>query len=326
MREFFARHRAAVRWALALLLLALAVRVLWSDPEPVRRALRIGALPLASMAVLVIVNQWFMSLRLSLAVEQCGGGGVPARVWFRLTSVGQFLNLFVPQLGNIHRAIVLKRDYGVSYLLYATGLFAFVWMDLLMGFALAIPTIAVLDARVTLLGVPGLVWLALVVVGLAATPFVARWAIGHLKLGAGFFGRVQSRMTLLLETAGKAFQHPGFVARFFGVNVLTTVAQVITLYLAFRAVGSDVGIAALVLFQVFVKLSNQITITPGNLGLTELAYGALAHASHETAEQGVAAGMLVRTVGTVATIAMGLLEGGGPLLFGPRRPQAETDA
>jgi uncharacterized membrane protein YbhN (UPF0104 family) len=320
MKELLIRHRVLIRWIVALVLLGLAVRLVVSDPEPLRRLLRTPVWVIAGMAALVALNQLLMSIRLSLAVEQCGGGGVSQATWFRLTSVGQFLNQFVPQLGNVYRAVVLKRDHGLSYLSYASALFAFVWLDTLMAFVIALVVIAVLEPSLALFGFPALVVLLLVIAGVASGPSVLHSLLQRFRPSST--SRYRTRLVTLLSTARGALESPGFLARFFVVNVVTTAVHAGALFLGFSAVGSDIAIGGLVLFQVFIRFSNLMQVTPGNLGVNELAYGLLAHASSASVEQGVGVALLSRAVGLVTVNVLGVACGGGPLLF---RRRAELE-
>jgi uncharacterized membrane protein YbhN (UPF0104 family) len=321
MKELLIRHRLLIRWVMALVLLGLAVRLVASDPEPLRRLLRTPPWVIGGIAALVAFNQLLMSVRLSLAVEQCGGRGVSQTTWFRLTSVGQFLNQFVPQLGNVYRAVVLKRDHGLSYLSYASALFAFVWLDTLMAFIIALSVIAVLEPGLSLLGFPALLVLVLVIAAVASGPTVILSLLRRFRPSST--SRYRARLVTLLSTARGALESPGFLARFFVVNVVTTAVHAGALFLGFFAVGSDIGIGGLVLFQVFIRFSNLMQVTPGNLGVNELAYGLLAHASSASVEQGVGVALLSRAVGLVTVNLLGVVCGGGPLLFG-RRAELEV--
>src|SRR5262249_48879892 len=116
-----ARRRMSLlaRWAVAALAMAFVVRELFSDPEPLRRLF--GTLPqvLRAVGARIAGNQLLMSFRFSLAVQLYSGKHVPSTVWFRLISVGQMLNLFVPQLGSVYRGVALKREFGIAYMTYA---------------------------------------------------------------------------------------------------------------------------------------------------------------------------------------------------------------
>jgi uncharacterized membrane protein YbhN (UPF0104 family) len=131
---------------------------------------------------------------------------------------------------------------------------------------------------------------------------------------------------MLLVTTVQVLESPLFVARFFCVSLLGTLGQVAALWLSFAAVGASVPVGALIVFQVFIKLSNQVMITPGNLGLTELTYGILAGSSTFKLEQGIAAALIMRAVGMVMIIFLGLAFGGGSFLLSRRREALEEPA
>lgn len=309
------RLRLLARWLLALVLLGLAIRLVVSDPELGRRLLSTPAWVILGVGTLVAFNQLLMSLRLSLSVQSAGGPEISEVVWFRLTSVGQFLNLFGP-IGNVYRAVVLKRDHGLSYTSYASALFAFVWLDTLMAFLIALVVVALLEPGLDVFGWPALLVLGVVIVGAGLAPVVALRVVR--RLGNRVPPRFSERLVKLFSTAGGALRHPRFLMRFLLINLVTTVVHASALWLGFYAVGGHVGPSGLVLFQVFVRASNLIQVTPGNVGINELAYGLLAQASHGSVEQGVSVALLNRTIGTATTILLGVLFGGGALLMDQR--------
>jgi uncharacterized membrane protein YbhN (UPF0104 family) len=310
------------RWVLAAALLgiALAWARRYGDPEPFRRLLAVPLPLIAAITGLTLLNQALFSARFALALEQCGAPKLRQWTWFRLTSVGQFLNLFVPQLGNVYRAYVLKRDYRIPYSLYGSGLFAFVWLDLVMGIVLAMGVIAVFEPEFRLGVFPALPVLSLLGFGLFMAPFVAvrllRWRAFGVR-GSG--QRLAQRAADVLALAGNAARKPRFLLQAFALNWVMAAVQVATIGLAFHSVGAHISFGKLMLFQILVKLSNQVVVTPGNLGLTELAYGMLAEAASNGIEHGIAVGLLTRTVGVAVVCATGLLLGGGAWLLRGRR-------
>ncbi len=295
----------------------MAIFALWSDPEPVQKLLHTPPQVVVILCLLVAVNQALMTWRFLLAFEQAGGRGVSFARWFQLTCVGQFLNLFVPQLGNVYRGVMLKREHSVPYTAYASMLFAYVWLDLLMGVTIAFVVIAAFDSALRLAGVPVLLWLLLVITGLFGAPILMGRVLDRVRAG-GFLARLQHRLAALLAATQTGLKKPIFLLRVLLVNVFSTAGQVATYWFCFRAVGSHISLSALIVFQVFAKLSNQVIITPGNLGLNELAVGVLARASNQTFEQGIAVSILVRAVSTTMQILLGLLGGGGGLLLAGR--------
>jgi uncharacterized membrane protein YbhN (UPF0104 family) len=152
-----------------------------------------------------------------------------------------------------------------------------------------------------------------------AGPIVAAFVLQRLPSRGGGLGKLQSRLTTLLATASNAARSPSLMLRFFLLNIVVTAGQTATLWLAFHSVGASIGLSGLVLFQILVKLSSQVVLTPGNLGITELAFGLLAHGSARTIEQGLAVSLLLRAVGSAMVLLLGVVSGGAGALFGGRR-------
>src|SRR5207244_471714 len=121
--------------------------------------------------------------------------------WFRLTSVGQMLNLFVPQLGSVYRGVVLKRDYDVPYLIWATGLISFVWLDMVGGMLIAILAILKLDPQLRFAGMSAELLLTAGLATIFFGPIAAAFVMARLPSRSGFVGRMQARLTTLLSTA-----------------------------------------------------------------------------------------------------------------------------
>jgi uncharacterized membrane protein YbhN (UPF0104 family) len=315
------RFASSLRWALAAFVMAFVARQLLRDPAPLVRIVDTAPSILLGLCSLVVVNQALMSVRFSLAMRHTGQGGVSLWAWFRLVAVGQMLNLFVPQLGTIQRGVALKRDYGISYIAYASALVAFVWLDLVMGLAIAALAIALLDPQLRFAGISALILLSFGAVVLVVGPPLAALVLSRLSFDARLLTRLHERLLTLLRSASTALRSPQLLARFFVLNVLVSAGQTATLWLAFQAVGASVGWPTLILFQILIKLSGQIVVTPGNLGITELAFGALARGAAATLEQGLAVSLLLRGVGSLMVIALGVAFGGAQLLHKSRRAE-----
>jgi uncharacterized membrane protein YbhN (UPF0104 family) len=251
-----------------------------------------------------------ISVRFKVVMEHIGAPTLGLPIWFRVIAIGQMLNLFVPQLGNVYRGVTLKRQHGVSYLTYATGLVSFIWLDVIMSIVVALLVILAFEPGLTLGGVSALLLLSAGGAAIALGPVVAAAVMSRLPRTSGALGKLQQRLTTLLDTTSRAARSPGLMLRVFVLNLLVTVGHTASLWLAFHSVGGAISLSGLVLFQVLIRMSSQVVITPGNLGITELAFGALAHGSQRTLEQGLAVSLLLRAVGSVMVLVLGLISGG----------------
>lgn len=323
LRERLRPYRKPATWLFAAVLLGLSVRLLIRNPEPLRQ---LAALPPAlgvALLPLALLNFVLVAFRMSLAVEQSSQARVPLATWFRIVVLGQFLNLLVPQSGNLYRGVTLKREHGISYTAYATGLFTFIWLDTVFGFALCLLLLLALEPGLRLSGLAVVPLLCAVIVSLIAAPFVAARVLGKMRSRAGLLAKVQTLASDLLRAAASSLRTPRFMLRFLLASTLVMVDQSIILWLCFRAVGLAIDPETAVLFQVVVKLSNQVIVTPGNLGLTEMAFGVLGAAAHGgSLSYGIAAALVFRVLFTSCVVVLGVMFGGVGLLRNTKRESA----
>lgn len=293
--------------------MAFVARELASDPTALRRVFETHPAVLVGFSSLMVLNQFLMSLRMSLAITHCAGTQVPKRVWMRLVSIGQMLNLFVPQLGTAYRAWSLKREYDISYMSYASGLFAFVWLDVVAGCTIALVSVGVLEPSLHLRALPVLPALGALVVALTAAPAIGARLLRSSSEAHSRLRKLRERLSRLLGAASSLFGTRSFY-RFLLLSLLVTLEQTTALALLFDSVGADISLSALLLFQVLLKISNQVVITPGNLGVLELMFGVLSYGAECTVEQGLTVALVFRALTGLVTLTLGVGFGGVRLL------------
>jgi uncharacterized membrane protein YbhN (UPF0104 family) len=265
---------------------------------------------LAAIIVMIIFNQWLTAWRFQLAVKQCTPVHVPCIEWFRLTCVGQFLNLFVPQFGHVYRAWSLERQHGLAYGDYAIGASVFLWFEVFTGLALACAVTALTDPGLRLGSLPLLVPLVVSTISLLCGPiFVQRLSLGPLRCST-----LLQRVGLSIVKARRALADSWFITRYLSVNLLATGVHIAILWLAFYAIGERLGFGSVMFFQVVLKLTSLVFVTPGNIGLTELAYGVAVDAVSGGVQNGIAVAVLIRGISTPVTVALGMMLGGWTFL------------
>jgi uncharacterized membrane protein YbhN (UPF0104 family) len=111
-------------------------------------------------------------------------------------------------------------------------------------------------------------------------------------------------------TARGTLADSAFILRYVALNLVAAAMHAAILWLAFDTVGGGLSFGRLMLFQVLLKFTSLVQVTPGNIGLTELAYGVLAEAASGGAQRGIAASLLIRALSTPVTVALGVVLGG----------------
>lgn len=268
---------------------------------------------------LVVQSGRFQVVLVKLADTRIGFGA-----WLQLFVLGRFLNLFLPQAGNVYRAVELKRRFGVGYTRFAAAFVNAPWVAMVLNFVLGAAVVALTqpEARVggwPLAGLLGIAALVTAVAPLAAgllLPLVPR----RFRLLAWLHGRLAEMVAVTLAS----LRDPGYLLRVVGWTLAAFVQATAMLWVGFAALGGGVGLAEAVAFYVLLQLATYVPLTPGNLGVQELAFGVLAVGLGGAAVDGVVVSALVRVTGVIALVAAALPLGGVQALRASRAVPAAT--
>lgn len=289
----------------------------WSSREQLDLALSLDPLLLVAAVALHLALYVIYAYRFRLFVEKCSGRRVPFWAFLRIVVLGRFLNTMASQAGNVYRAVTLKRRHGVDYTLYLSGLMAMTWLnvvqDLLTGWALIALWGAELAGRQY---APLLLPLAAAVL---TGPPVALAVLGRFELRHARLRWLHAKLTEALRPMVGGLSDPGYLLRILASGVAMFAVTLAILYIFFLAFGLEPGVPGLAVFVIVMQLSGIITVTPGNIGLREMAFGVLA----DQLAIGMAQGLLVsasqRVVGTAVMLLCGGMMGGFDLLREQRR-------
>jgi uncharacterized membrane protein YbhN (UPF0104 family) len=323
LRDTLLRHRNAVAWLTGLLLIGFSIRVLVSNTEPLKKLLAMPIWLWALLLPLTLGNIALTAWRMALAMIQAGSPRIGPLTWFRIVALGQFLNVLLPQLGNVYRGVALKREQGVSYVTYSMGLITFVWLDMLTSIGLGLVAVAILAPGLRFGALPVLPVMALASVVLMAAPSIALRITLLLAPQGGPLLKLRELSARLLGVLTQSLKQPRFLGGFTLINLLSLVDQASVLWVCFREAGLPIDASLAALFHVVIKLSNVIIVTPGNLGVTELAFGALGMGTHGgSLPHGIAAALAFRALNTLVVIGLGLGFGGVGLIRSTRAAAA----
>jgi uncharacterized membrane protein YbhN (UPF0104 family) len=230
--------------------------------------------------------------------------------WLRLFVLGRFLNLFVPQGGNVYRAVELHRRFDVGYANFVAAFVNAPWLAMVLNLALGAVAVAALQPSAALGGWP--LWLVLALATLlgAAAPFVALAVLPLVPRGWRPLAWLHARLAAMVAATLESLRDRRYLARVFLWTLVSFVQASAMLWYGFAALGRPVGVAEAIAFYVLLQLATYFPVTPGNVGVQELAFGALAAGFGATAVDGVVVSGLVRVTGVVALVLAALPLGG----------------
>ena len=254
------------------------------------------------------------TIRFRLVLEKCALQAIPLKPWISLFVNGRFLNLFVPQAGNVYRSVELKRRYDVPHTRYVTTLVAVAWLSTALNLALASILIAVLNPTFQLGPWPAWAVVLMLWFSIVVGPFAARAVLRPIRSAPGRWGWAQRRIGEVLDVATQSARDRVWLSRVMGLSLVVFILATTNVALCFTALGRSALIGESALFYSVLQVSNIVKVTPGNLGAQELAFGALgAHATVGMSE-GILASALFRAGAMVILGAVALPLGARQLL------------
>jgi hypothetical protein len=307
--------RRFLPWILFLIAIAATAGLLIArgDDLAALQALGLGsALALVAFQALYLVVQ---SGRFHVVLERFAERPIGFGPWLVLFVLGRFLNLFVPQAGNVYRAVELQRRHGIGVQRFLVAFVNAPWLAMILNFLFGALAVALLAPATELAGWP--LSLVLVVAALVTTvapllvlavlrPLLELRAFERYRL----LSVLQSRLSEMVAVTLVSLREPVYLLK---VGAWTLVSFVQTSYLmvvGFQALGLEAGVGVAVTFYVLLQVTTYVQITPGNLGVQELAFGVLSTGFGASAADGVLVSALLRVTGVVALLALALPFGG----------------
>lgn len=230
--------------------------------------------------------------------------------WLRLFVLGRFLNLFVPQGGNVYRAVELHRRYGVGYTDFVAAFVNAPWLAMVLNLGLGAVVVGAWQPDAALAGWPLWALLAATTLAAALAPLVALAVLPAFPRRWRPTAWLHERLATMVRATFDSLRDRGYLVRVFGWTAVSFVQASAMLWYGFVALGSPVGVAEAVAFYVLLQLATYFPVTPGNVGVQELAFGALAAGFGAAAVDGVVVSGLVRVTGVVALVLASLPLGG----------------
>lgn len=297
------------QWAIALLSLCFVFFSLLKDRTILAQAMKIPPKDIALILGILAVYFVLHAQRFVLLIEQHCRCRIPLLAWIKMLIVMRFMNNLVPQMGSVYRGIALKRDYGVSYTEYIAANIFFIWTDTLINFSIALLFFLLGTSQLELLRTSAIHILLVGIAALIICPFGARALLKRVS----YRSRLLNKLSEVADELIRGIQQPRYLAITtaiaFGSFLLMT--QVFRILLA--ATGSVIDLATIGVFYALYRLTFHINITPGNLGIREIAYGLLCAGAHIGMSKGLLISAELRIFSAIILIVIGLAIAGNEL-------------
>ena len=231
--------------------------------------------PLLLLLALYCVHYALYTVRFRIIMGTCTGHRPPYLSTLNVLITGMLLNSIMPQSGSVYRGVRLKKQYQIPYTGYVSTYVSFVWLDMSLNLILALLIIWANMNEIRVSGIPAAYFIGGFLAALVSLPFLVSTLLRIFASGSRQPGKWLIRGRSILDSATGTIANPQFLMQVSLLSSLIFLNVVLVFYVGFRLFGYSVPITTLALFCVLYKVSAYILVTPGNLGIRELAYGIL---------------------------------------------------
>ena len=308
------RYRKILRWTLVFACTAYIIRFFIKNVDDFKLLAKLQPGTILAIAALLVLGHVFFCFRFQMVLKKCSGTSVPFFHWFRIMIRGRFLTLLAPQAGNIYRSIALKKHYRIPHTRYASSFFSFVWMDACVNLILAILIVLIVQPKLTIGDIAAVYLLAGLFVVILVAPILTEVVLRLVKFRNERLSWLHGRLSEMFSVSVANLRDGVFMLKFLLMGMVVFVDAIAIFFLCFRAMDMSINLPALALFYVVLRLSTFIIITPGNLGVREIAYGIISEQMKFGMAQGILISIIIRIIGTTVIIILGTLFGGIGLL------------
>ena len=297
----------AAKWSLLGISLFAVIYAVVHEQETLRQALLISPSRLVLIGALLVLYFFIYSYRFVILIEKhcnCRIGLLP---WLRMLIVVRFMNNTVPQMGTIYRGVHLKRDFGVSYTDYISANLFFILTDTLFNFAIAAVLLVATGNHLSFGGIHASLWLATAFLGLVALPYIVSYALSHVAA----MQKAPAKIVRALSEVAHEITTSVKDTRYMLNSTVLALASFMTMAWVFhallQAVEVDLPFGTLAVFYALYRLTFHVSITPGNIGIRELAYGLLCAQADVGMSRGILVSAELRILSMVVLLVLGAL-------------------
>jgi uncharacterized protein (TIRG00374 family) len=318
------RYLKILRIIILLGCLAYIVRFFYTNKDDLKLVSNLGIFPIVILCGLSAVYQVIHSYRFKIIIDKCSRDNIPFKGWFRIFAQTRFLNLVIPQFGNVYRGLALKKVFGISYTDYITAFSSFAWMDTCFNLFIASVVILFLQPGLKISSVNAGMGLLSITAAVIFLPILTLKVIEKINLPAGKVTWTQGKLKQVLQTTITNLRDARYVFAIIVIGLVTLARTILFYYILFRCFNIQPSVSILVIFYALFKISAFITITPGNLGVQELVFGFLSEQLGIGMSEGILVCAVGRIIGTTVIISLGVIFGGIGLI--QRRKEIAGDS
>jgi hypothetical protein len=296
-----------LKLAVFLLCAGYIVKYFYGNWDSLQIAFKINKFMIACILLLSITTLITFAYRFKIIMHKCSGRNPPFWEWFKVIMLARFYNLFFAQSGNIYRGVELKRRFGISYTDYVSASVSFGWMDICLDLIITGVIIILVRPDFKLGAFKAYQFVALLLLVIICLPLLADLLLKRISIKAPSLLWAKSKLSEVLTATITNIKDLPYLAKIVIWGLLVAAQTLIVYYILFMSFEIKLDIPSLMLFYALLKLSSAVIITPGNIGIQEIAFGVLSTQIGGGMAQGILISAFSRALGSSIIIILAVI-------------------
>jgi len=306
--------KTILRFIIIIACLVYLGRFFYQNKDTIKIAFKLEIKLILVIIGLQLLYYLLQSYRFQIVIEKCSDRKLPFFPWLKLFVLGRFLNTIFSQTGNVYRSIHLKNDYDISYTKYISVFASIAWLDTCMNLGIAVVVIVIANPAFQIGKFTAWKILTVLSVVFIVVPILSEIILRKINFKNNYLAWVCSKLSEVLTISVQNLRDPIFLLKFFALGMVIFARTCVIFHLYFRVFDIHVDLPALAVFYALFKLSFFVILTPGNLGVQEVAWGFLSEQMGFGMAEGVLVSAFIRAIGTAVICTLGLVFGGADLI------------
>jgi uncharacterized protein (TIRG00374 family) len=254
----------------------------------------------------MLIHSW----RLQIILQKCSGRKIAFWQWFKILILGNFLNMVFSQLGNVYRGVKLKKECDISYTSYIASFASFAWMDTCINLVLAIVIILLIKPDLKIGQFSAFPLLVIICAVIIILPVMASFFLRIIRFKNHYLDWTKVKLSQVLTATLDNIKDLSFLFKIILFGIAVFIITVLSYHVLFAGFDMRLSLPVLAVFCTLLNLSTFFVITPGNIGIQEIAFGFISQQFGVGMAQGILVSIVSRIISTVLIILLGVLFGG----------------
>ena len=257
-----------------------------------------------SIFLLIAANRYL------ILVKKFGLEKIQFGLWFKIYILGRFFNKFIPQAGNLFRAVILKSNHNFSYKKYTASMIAFQWIETVMNLSISLIIIQLFNPSLLLGPIRAnfVVLFSLCIVLLS--PFIIKFFLKIIKWKGDKTQKLKKIFNEIVDSIINGFLDIIFFSKIILWGLLSMLLMTVFFLFIFNFINIFPGFVTICIYMSLMRLILIFHFIPGNLGIQELLMGFLTEATGIGIGVGIVFSLIMRIIVYLALGIFSLSLGG----------------